>query len=51
VSRITQEETEAEPVVVPGLNEDETPVAPAEEDDDDETARRQRVAECVPKMG
>ena len=50
VSRITQE-TEVEPVVVPGLNEDETPVAPPEEDDDDETARRQRVAERVAKMG
>jgi myosin tail region-interacting protein MTI1 len=51
VSRITQEEAEVEPVVVPGLNEDEAPVAPAEEEDEDETARRQRVAERVAKMG
>jgi hypothetical protein len=51
VSRITQEETEVEPVVVPELDEDETPVAQAEEEDEDETARRQRVAERVAKMG
>jgi len=51
VSRITQEEKEVEPVVMPGLNEDETPVAPAEEEDEDETARTQRVAERIAKMG
>jgi myosin tail region-interacting protein MTI1 len=51
VPRITQEETEVETVVVPEYNEDEASVAPAEEEDEDETARKQRIAECVAKMG
>jgi hypothetical protein len=46
-----QEETETEGVVVPGPDDHDTPVAPAEEDDEDETARKQRIAEHVAKMG
>ncbi len=45
----TQEETEVGEVVVP--EPDEAPVAPAEEDDEDETARRHRIAERVAKTG
>jgi len=58
VPQTTEEEIEAERVVVPEPDEDEAPVGPAEEGggeeedkDEDETARKEHVAQCVAKMG
>jgi len=55
VPQTTQEDTEAERAVTPEPDEDEALFGPteegSEEEDEDETARRQRIAERVGKMG